>query len=127
MGEFSTMDTYINATTIELLEYKPFSSKCSTISTAELQALNNLQNNSDLVTKPADKGWAIVLMNKQDYIRERLRQLNDTQFYKEPMRDPTNKNVADIQKFLNLVKAKQLLPNKHINFITPKNCRTPLF
>ena len=66
-------------------------------------------------------------MNRQDYIDEGLRQLNDSHFYKEIPRDPTNKNTMDIYKFLALLKEKNLLPPENINFILPKNCRTPLF
>ena len=66
-------------------------------------------------------------MNKQDYIKEGLRQLCDPPFYKEIQRDPTNKNTTEIQKFLSLIKEKKLLPQEHITFISPKNCRTPLF
>ena len=37
----------------------------------------------DIIIKPADKGSAVVVLNKKDYIAEGMRQLSDTKFYKK--------------------------------------------
>ena len=39
--------------------------------------------NKDIIIKPADKGSAIVILDKQSYINEGQRLLHNTQFYKE--------------------------------------------
>ena len=39
--------------------------------------------------KPADEGGNIVIMIKEDYIQEGLRQLSDHNFYKVLEEDPT--------------------------------------
>ena len=49
----------------------------------ERKAMKTLRNNQNIVIKPADKGGAIVIMNKQDYIDEGLRQLSNKIHYKE--------------------------------------------
>ena len=43
----------------------------------------SLKNNSTIVIKKADKGSAVVVQNRCDYISEGLRQLNDPSFYQE--------------------------------------------
>lgn len=48
---------------------------------AELQALKELQLNHSLIIKPADKGSAVVILDREDYIWEARRQLNDPQYY----------------------------------------------
>lgn len=53
----------------------------SNISKFELAALSQLKNNENIVLKPADKGSAVVIMDRQDYIWEGLRQLNDPKYY----------------------------------------------
>ena len=53
--------------------------------------------------------------------------LSDPNFYREIPRDHTNKNTTEIHKFLLSMKTKKLLPDAHVNFIMPRNCRTPLF
>ena len=49
----------------------------------ERKAIKSLKKNQDIVIKPADKGGAIVIMNKEDYIEEGLRQLANTSHYVE--------------------------------------------
>ena len=120
VGKSPHLDMYTNITTREILEHKPLPGKCANLSQNELQALKQLRSNQNIVIKPADKGGAIVLMNKQDYLNEGLRQLNNPQFYKEIQRNPTNRNTTDICKFLNVLKEKKLLPPHHINFLIPK-------
>ena len=48
----------------------------------ERQALQHLKKNENIVIKPADKGGAIVIQNKEDYIKEGERQLANTTHYK---------------------------------------------
>lgn len=51
------------------------------LSEAEIQALQELNLRKDIVIKPADKGSAVVIMDKQQYVQEGLRQLQDEGFY----------------------------------------------
>ena len=53
------------------------------LSTAEYQSLNKLSKNKSIVIKKADKGSAVVLLNRDDYIKEGERQLSDTNYYRE--------------------------------------------
>ena len=55
----------------------------------EYQAIKSLKHNSDIIIKPADKGSAIVVLDKQSYIQEGQRQLNDTKFYEQTDSDHT--------------------------------------
>ena len=55
----------------------------SNLSPEELEALKQLRNDNTIIIKKADKGSTVVLMNRDDYIAEVERQLNDTKFYKK--------------------------------------------
>ena len=110
-----------------ILEHARTPRSCSNLSKAETLSLEKLKNNNEIVIKPADKGGAIVIMNKEDYLNEGYRQLNDPVFYREIQRNPTNKYTTEIHRFLQNLRQKKLLPDAHITFITPRNCRTPLF
>ena len=48
-----------------------------------------LRNNKDTVIKPTDKGGNIVIMNKQDYLQEGLKQLSNRNHYEILEEDPT--------------------------------------
>ena len=61
------------------------------ITKRERQALKRLNNNDEIVIKPADKGGAIVIWKKEDYIKEGERQLNNTVHYQR-LEDPQQNN-----------------------------------
>ena len=56
----------------------------------EFESLHSLKSNSNIITKEADKGSAIVIQNRADYIAEGLKQLNDRKFYKSVDLDLTS-------------------------------------
>ena len=49
----------------------------------EISALRNIRQNPDIIIKPADKGSATVIMDKENYINEGYRQLDDDQYYEK--------------------------------------------
>ncbi len=59
----------------------------------EKRAIKELQKNNKLVIKPADKGNAVVLMNKEDYLWEGKRQLEVKDHYK-PLTAPIYTQTA---------------------------------
>ena len=60
----------------------------------EYQSIKSLRNNPDIIIKPADKGSAIVILNKDNYIAEGERQLQDEQFYEETHTDLTERSYT---------------------------------
>ncbi|XP_041467673.1 uncharacterized protein LOC121418037 [Lytechinus variegatus] len=55
----------------------------------ERQALSSLKNRSDIIIKPADKGSAVVVMGRQQYIDEAMKHLNNQSHYALLDSDPT--------------------------------------
>ena len=47
------------------------------------EALMELKNDVNVIVKPADKGGAIVIQNRADYVKEITRQLGDESFYRK--------------------------------------------
>jgi hypothetical protein len=43
----------------------------------------DLQEGDDIIIKPADKGSAVVVMDKMTYLQEAERQLSDCRFYEK--------------------------------------------
>ena len=75
----------------------------------ERQAVKSLSQNPNIIIKPADKGGAIVIQDKQKYIEECLRQLNNTEHYKKLYHNPTTEYNNKILKTLQqAVKEKQI-------------------
>ena len=57
----------------------------------EYKAIKELREDQSRVVLTADKGVAIITMDKKDYIYKALSLLADTNTYKTISRDPTNK------------------------------------
>ena len=87
---------------ISMLEEKIFSSNLKAwchrnISREEQRALQNLRNYDDIITKQADEGSAVVILDRDKYVAEAMRQLNDSEVYISLRDDPT----ADMIKKVN--------------------------
>ena len=69
------------------IKYRP--PKKKNLSKVEYQSIKSLRNHPDIIIKPADKGSAIVILDKHNYIAEGERQLQNEQFYEETNSDLT--------------------------------------
>ena len=97
------------------------------LSIAEKQALKELQNNKQIVIKAADKGSGVVVMDREDYINEGLRQLNDTKFYEKVKENPTLTFNQEIEIELNSMLNKGEIDKKCKDYLFIKEPRTAQF
>lgn len=65
-------------------EYKVYNN----LPKAQREALLELQRDTTVIVKPADKGGAICISNRYDYVREINTQLENTVFYKRLRKKP---------------------------------------
>ncbi|KAL9958564.1 hypothetical protein ACROYT_G035593 [Oculina patagonica] len=81
--------------------------KTSNITREEREALRGLQQNENILILPADKGNAVVVMNKSDYQQEIKSRLQDRKTYEQitdKRRNPTAKTARDLQRKLQSLK-----------------------
>lgn len=93
------------------------STETQNISPAEVAALRDLQHSTQIVIKPADKGSAVVIMSREQYIFEVERQLKNTTYYKKldkPMYPETIPLVTDI---INTLKTKKFINSKQVEYL----------
>lgn len=108
------------------------------ISSEELRALQELKRNKTIVIKPADKGSAVVILSRDQYILEVERQLNNAEYYKKldkPMYPDTIPIVVSIldelkkKKFITAKQRKYLFgtcqPRERRFYILPKIHKDP--
>ena len=81
-GKFSSLDHYIQRcwTEIGQLDFRK-RIRNQNLTQEELTALKSLRNRTDIVIKPADKGGAVVVWDRDLYIEEAYKQLSDDRFY----------------------------------------------
>ena len=63
-------------------------SNISNLSRGENKALFDLKNDISIVIKEADKGSAVVVWDREDYLKEADSQLSNKEVYQEVMDDP---------------------------------------
>ncbi|XP_078093251.1 uncharacterized protein LOC144508913 [Mustelus asterias] len=70
------------------------------ITQAQRNALHALKTNCNIVIKPADKGGAIVILNRTDYCKEVYRQLNNEEHYRQLPADPTKEHTRQLNTLI---------------------------
>ena len=94
------------------------------LSTEEYKAIKSLQHNPDIVIKPADKGSAIVVLDKQYYITEGLRQLNDHNFYEQTSTDHTGEVINRVNLHVHNMLQRGQITQRTCNYLTTNIDRT---
>ena len=118
------MDFYIDSITNEILQNDKKYKFIPNLSPEELEALKQLRNDNTIVIKKADKGSNVVIMNRDDYIAEVERQLNDTKFYEKLDENPQEQFQKDIDEVLKNI---QISESTRENISPSGNGRIPIF
>lgn len=96
----------------------------SNLTKNEKIALKKLKNDPQIIIKPADKGSATVIMDRQDYLAEGHRQLSNTMHYRkigEPVHPAIKNKVNTILKNLS---HKRTITKKQLEYLqVPENPR----
>ena len=78
-GRDQALDCYINAVEHAILQHTPNNKLRSNITRLERKAIKTLKRDKNIVIFQADKGAAVVVQNRKDYLTEAYKQLNDTE------------------------------------------------
>ena len=83
------LENYPSLLEKEVMFVSPEGKNFSNLSSSEQLSLQQLKSDRNIVIKEADKGSAVVVWDRGDYISEANRQLDDRQVYEEIEVDPT--------------------------------------
>ena len=90
------------------------------LSPQQFQTLKTLKNNPNIIIKPADKGGAVVVMNKNLYKQEALRQLGNTDYYRPLPLGPLYPDTADnINNILWEIFKKGHISSRQLGYLKP--------
>ena len=105
--------------TTETRDTKLITNHTSNLNKQEWAALQQLKQNPDIVIKPADKGGNIVIMNKQNYINEGLRQLKDQHYYRELDQPLYESNTKILDALVKSLHSDHFITSKQMNYLLP--------
>jgi len=91
--------------------------RLNNLTVAERDALSALKSNSNIVIKPADKGGAVVICDRALYRAEGLRQLLNTDYYKEIQQFDVSSICDNINKIISQLVCKGVLSDKQEAFL----------
>ena len=89
-------------------------------------ALNQLREDKDRIILTADKGVAMVVLDREDY-NNKARDLLNTPAYKEILKDPTNKIKAQLITKLRRINKDRKLDEGTYKTMYPTGCVPPKF
>lgn len=97
------------------------------LSEDERAALQGIRRDNSVVIKPADKGSVVVIMDREQYIREAMRQLQNEEFYRE-LREPMYPESTGVIKVeLERLRREGFINKKQLEYLkgqgTPKERR----
>ena len=85
----------------------------------EIKSLKNIRQNPDIIIKPADKGSATVIMDRENYITEGYRQLSDERYYKK-IKDPIFMETSmKVNEILQDLLKKNYISEKQFQYLKP--------
>jgi hypothetical protein len=121
------METYVQVVSSEVNNSAPTHRIQDNMPREERQALNSIKTRTDIIIKPADKGSAVVVMDRQQYIDETMKHLNNRTNYAVLGSDPTDSFSQQIQTTLDDMHAHGHLTDKAHNFLSPAGSRAARF
>ena len=93
----------------------------------EYKAIKSLKNNRDIIIKPADKGSAVVILDRESYKNEGQRQLNDTKFYEKTTSNHTGEVINRVNLHIHNMLQRGEISQNTCNYLTTDNDRTQQF
>ena len=126
-GVNNNLDIYCGVLNEEIQNLQADYKHNQNLSLKQRRALRELKKLDEIVIKPADKGGAIVIWSKRDYITEARRQLSNRSHYKEVAQDPTLKFEKTITEYIKQATKEKMITQTTGSNITPKNSTTPTF
>ena len=77
------LELFLSKVKEDIFSVLPGHPKKFNLNREEYLTIRSLQNDRSVIIKPADKGSAVVVWDRQDYLKEAERQLSDSSIYKE--------------------------------------------
>ena len=107
-GRDTVLDFYIKAITHEIFTSKRKWNIKSDLSQEEQVALKSLSQDDNIVIKKSDKGSKIAIMNREDYIAEAQRQLNNSTYYEVLSENPHEQFRKDIEYVVKTIDCQEI-------------------
>ena len=83
------IETCLSCLEERLLDVEILSKRFNNLTEEEWEALYSLKDDHSIIIKGADKGSVLVIWDREDYLKEAYRQLDDKEVYEQVPDDPS--------------------------------------
>ena len=120
MNRVTALETYITAVDRDITKTLPYDpSHYDNLTKEERRALRSLMTRTDIVIKKADKGSAMVIMSREDYINKVRSHLDNRGHYLKLDDDPTQRVSLEIKEALIKMVNRFSIPEELIRILLP--------
>ena len=116
----TVIETYLSSLEERLLDIDISSKRFNNLTKEERNALYNLRDDPTIIIKGADKGSEVVLWDRDDYLKEASKQLEDKDVYEEVQNDPSTL-INTIMRALEKIRIRGDLSNDTLNYFLVKD------
>ena len=116
----AAIEIYISSLEEKLVKIEIPTDKYNNLTRKERQALYDLKNDKNIVIKGADKGSAVVVWDREDYIKEAKKQPGDGDVYEEVPDDP-GPLISTIHKTIEKIRKRGDLKKETIKYFEVKD------
>jgi hypothetical protein len=103
-------------------------SRVKNLTPGEFKAIQELKDlDEQIIIKPADKGSAVVVLDRQTYIQEALRQLNNPMYYQKMEEDLTPKHRGEVLAQIDKMYDEGELDISVVNYLHDQETKTARF
>ena len=113
-------ETYLSSLEERLLEIDISSKRFNNLAKEERNELYNLRDDPNIMIKGADKGSEVVFWDREDYLKEASKQLEDQDVYEKVQNDPStliNTSMRNLEK----IRIRGDLSNDTLNYFLVKD------
>ena len=104
----------------KLMKIEISKDKYNYITNKERQALYDLKDNKNIVIKGADKGSAVVVLEREDYIKEAEKQFGDSDVYEE-VPDDLEPLISTIHRTIEKIRKRGDLKKETVKYFEVKD------
>ena len=128
-GRDQALDCYISGVERAILQHASNKNKLrSNITRQEREAIKSLKRDNNIVIFQADKGAAVVVQNRKDYLAEAYKQLNGTdengsKVYQPVSADPTSDFVIRVKEAVQEAHSKEVINTDTANYLKIENAQ----
>ena len=120
------IETYLSSLEEKLLDIDIPKDKFNNLSKGDRDALHSLENDDTIVKKGTDKGYGVVVWDREDYLKEAHKQLSDEYVYEEVTNDPSTLENT-IFTALNNIRARGNLSADNLEYFFNKDPKCARF